>query len=112
TDSTSAVDAPDTSSTASNQAVSSQSGATDTDKNGLAWDARIHSSSKALNSDGTWRYMRGVDKDLIPVVEAELRGAVPPMAPVPDAPATEDVPPIPDAEEETAPPIPDAETDP
>jgi U5 snRNP spliceosome subunit len=43
------------------------------DKNGLPWDERIHSSSKNMNADGTWRYLRGGDVDLRATVEAELR---------------------------------------
>lgn len=45
-----------------------------TDKNGLPWDERIHSSNKALNADGTWRRRRGVDDDTVAQVEAELKG--------------------------------------
>jgi len=48
-------------------------GETALDKNGLPWDERIHSSSKNLNADGTWRYLRGGDTDLRAKVEAELR---------------------------------------
>lgn len=40
----------------------------------IPWDARIHSSSKELNKDGTWRKRRGIDDALIAQVEAELRG--------------------------------------
>lgn len=43
------------------------------DVNGLPWDERIHSGTKALNADGTWRTKRGVDKALVASVEAELR---------------------------------------
>lgn len=31
-----------------------------TDKNGVAWDARYHASSKALVADGTWRARKGM----------------------------------------------------
>lgn len=75
----------------------------ETDSTGLVWDERIHSSSKALNADGTWRTKRGVDKALVAQVEAELRGsdpeelerveeevkellAAPPAPPAPEAP--------------------------
>jgi hypothetical protein len=44
----------------------------ETDSRGLPWDERIHSSSKEKNKDGSWRYKRGVDKNLLPQVEAEL----------------------------------------
>lgn len=43
------------------------------DKNNLPWDARIHAASKAVNADGTWRQRRGVDRELVATVEAELR---------------------------------------
>lgn len=62
--------------------------APDTDKNGLRWDGRIHASSKALNTDGTWRMQRGIEKKLgapaIAQIEAELRGT-PATAPAPAA---------------------------
>lgn len=44
------------------------------DADGIKWDKRIHSSSKELNKDGTWRKRRGVDDALVKQVEAELRG--------------------------------------
>lgn len=76
----------------------------DVDAKGFAWDGRIHSSSKALNKDGTWRYMRGADKAEIDRVEAELRGAppVPPAAaadapPPPPAPIPAEALPVPPA---------------
>lgn len=54
------------------------------DNRGMKWDERIHASSKAINVDGTWRNKRGVDKDLLAQVEAELLGE---EAPETDAPA-------------------------
>lgn len=46
------------------------------DSSGLPWDKRIHSSSKAVNADGTWRKLRGLnDAALVARVEAELRAA-------------------------------------
>ncbi len=70
------------------------------DKNGLPWDGRIHSSSKNKNADGSWRYLRGVDKDLVGIVEAELRqltanDAPPPPPPVVEQPKADDAPPPP-----------------
>jgi hypothetical protein len=50
------------------------------DADGIKWDKRIHSSSKELNKDGTWRKRRGVDDALVAQVEAELR-----RAPLPEA---------------------------
>ena len=44
------------------------------DADGVKWDKRIHSSSKELNKDGTWRKRRGVADELVRQVEAELRG--------------------------------------
>ncbi len=55
-------------------------GAVTLDKNGLPWDERIHSSSKNLNKDETWRYVRISKEEDKPAfealklqVEAELR---------------------------------------
>ena len=81
------------------QADSSTSGVLD--KNGLPWDERIHSSSKNMNADGTWRYLRGGDVDLRATVEAELRAKLantetPPAPPAPPAADNgSDVPPPP-----------------
>lgn len=78
-----------------------------TDKRGMAWDGRIHSSSKAMNQDGTWRNRRGVDSSLLTQVEAALRGTpafvvppAPPVAPafvIPPAPPALPAPPAPPA---------------
>lgn len=68
------------------------------DKNGLPWDERIHSSSKNMNADGTWRYLRGGDVDLRATVEAELRAKLANAETPPAPPVTEngsDVPPPP-----------------
>lgn len=44
------------------------------DKDGLPWDARIHSGSRVKNADGTWRQRRGVnDPAMVKRVEEELR---------------------------------------
>lgn len=43
------------------------------DSAGLPWDKRIHASTRAKIANGTWRYMRAVDKELVKQVEAELR---------------------------------------
>jgi hypothetical protein len=48
------------------------------DSNGLPWDERIHSSSKALNADRTWRYKRGGDLEERKAVEEELRASLTP----------------------------------
>lgn len=79
----------------------------DLDKNGLPWDARIHSSSKAKTAKDEWKKLRGVDDALVAAVTAELLGkspaapaAAPAMAPPPPPPApaaAANVPPIPPA---------------
>lgn len=43
------------------------------DKNGLPWDARIHSNPATLTSKGVWRAKRGADDATVAKVEAELR---------------------------------------
>ncbi|MNZ24090.1 hypothetical protein D3C78_412260 [compost metagenome] len=48
---------------------------TDTDLNGVKWDARIHSETRSTNKDGSWRQKRGVDPDLVKAVLAEQMGA-------------------------------------
>lgn len=59
------------------QSIGQETDATTLDKNGLPWDSRIHSAAKTFNADGTWKYLRGVDREvLVPQVEAELRGEV------------------------------------
>jgi hypothetical protein len=46
----------------------------DLDANGLPWDARIHAATKTKDAKGNWKYLRGVDRDvLVPEIEAELR---------------------------------------
>ena len=55
---------------------------TDVDTRGYPWDERIHASSKALNTDGSWRYRRGVEKETINAVEMELKGFSEPTTPV------------------------------
>lgn len=44
-----------------------------TDKTGTPWDTRIHSSSRALVANGTWRLKKGVDRTLVESVTRELR---------------------------------------
>ena len=44
------------------------------DSAGFPWDARIHAQNKAKKADGTWKAARGVDKNLVDLVEAEYRG--------------------------------------
>lgn len=74
-------------------------GASPLDKAGLPWDARIHASSKGVNTDGTWRLKRGVDKITVEQVTAELRALMqipspgPQLVPAPPPPATAPPPP-------------------
>lgn len=53
-------------------------GSPDLDKEGLPWDARIHSDSRNMNADGTWRKRRNLEKSGVDVaaIEAELRAIV------------------------------------
>lgn len=44
------------------------------DSNGLPWDARIHSSSKEQNKDGSWRIRRNISPELVETVTDQLRG--------------------------------------
>lgn len=49
------------------------------DSRGLPWDDRIHSVSKALNADKTWRARRNMSdeqKAAVPGIEAELRASL------------------------------------
>lgn len=73
------------------------------DADGIPWDERIHSSSKAIVADGTWRKKRGVNEVYFGEVVAELQAAqegeptAPPAPPAPPAPevASAPVPPPP-----------------
>lgn len=92
--------APGTAPSESDSSASSSTGSVELDKAGLPWDERIHSSSRNLVADGTWRRKRGVDESLVQTVEAELRsipkaaGAGVPTAPsAPIAPVSAPVPP-------------------
>ena len=80
------------------------------DKDGLPWDVRIHASSKAQNADGTWRLKRGLAKDHLDKVTAELRQvmAIPSPASVPAPAAGPKLvpPPPPPAQTAAAPPPP------
>lgn len=64
------------------------------DKDGLPWDARIHSETHKTNAGGTWRYRRNLDPAVKAWVMAELRAAYPRQlgltvtAPPIDMPAT------------------------
>lgn len=45
----------------------------DLDKDGLPWDARIHSGGRAQIASGHWKKKRGVEPEEVARVEAELR---------------------------------------
>lgn len=64
------------------------------DAKGVQWDERIHSSSKAKISDGTWKLKRGVDKAFVSAVLAEQGVSAPTAPPVPQ-PIAAQVPPAP-----------------
>ena len=68
--------ADDNTDKAAAQAAFTPSATPDRDGEGLPWDRRIHSSSKALNADGRWRIARNVAPELIESVKAELRALV------------------------------------
>ncbi len=92
------------------------------DKDGLPWDERIHSSSKKKKNDGTWVRRKGVDKDSIPAIEAELKASVAgtlpttPEAvvipetpfPIPNGPTTNEPTPMPELAAPTLTPAPAA----
>lgn len=58
-------------------------GAPQVDSAGVPWDARIHASSKATVSAGTWRMKRGVDQATVDAVLAELTGQNQAVSPMP-----------------------------
>jgi hypothetical protein len=45
------------------------------DSEGLPWDSRIHSSSKAKVKNGTWKIQRGVTDETANKIKAEYRGS-------------------------------------
>lgn len=93
---------PEAAAAAQHAGTAAITGQAERDVNGLPWDARIHSSSKNKNGDGSWRNRKGVDKATLAKVEAELKATVaapatiaatatnlppPPVAAVPAIPA-------------------------
>lgn len=62
--------------------------AIETDADGVPWDGRIHSSSKARTADGRWRARRGVSDEAAAKVAEELKAAknVPAPTPAPETP--------------------------
>jgi hypothetical protein len=81
---------------------------TQRDGSGIPWDERIHSSSKAVTKEGTWRYRRGLDEYVKAAVETELRAK---YAAVPQGTTTPVIPvvsPQPQQIPQAVPPIPPA----
>lgn len=70
-----------------------------TDKNGVAWDARYHASSKAMNADGTWRARKNMSDAEKAEAEAYNKAgnapAVTPSLPAEPAASTQSVPAVP-----------------
>ena len=56
------------------------------DADGLPWDERIHSSSRAKLVDGRWRQRRNTPAETVKAVEAELRARLAPLPPTFAAP--------------------------
>lgn len=52
-------------------------GGSEVDSTGHAWDARIHASSHAVVSDGTWRLRRNLDPKVLEAVLAERAAMLP-----------------------------------
>ena len=64
----------------------------DVDKEGLPWDARIHSSNHKLTSKGVWQRRKGITDDEYTKVKNELLGVEPPLPFEVVAPAPQPVP--------------------
>lgn len=99
--------APITGATVTLPAVTSQatgSSGVDLDSEGQPWDVSIHSTGKTkLQSDGTWKLKKGVDKTLVDQVKARNAGLVSNVAPItppsnvvslPNLPALPTLPPV------------------
>lgn len=73
----------------------------DLDARGVAWDARVHASSKTKTKDGSWRARRGVDEVLLKEVESKRYGVTPKQVAeamaIPDVPGVPDIPAMPSA---------------
>lgn len=65
------------------------------DKNGLPWDARIHSSNHKMTDKGVWQRRRGISDIEFESVKNELLGLTAPVEPVqPQVTVTEPVAPV------------------
>ena len=80
------------------------------DSQGLPWDERIHSSSRELIKDGTWKVKRGTPPDLVASVRVELRKLYPAPSTVvaPVSPSAPTPPPVPAVVAPPPPPAPSA----
>jgi hypothetical protein len=74
------------------------------DSRGFPWDARIHSSTRSLCKDGSWKYLRGVTDEAKAIVETQigypivtegLKALIASNPPPPPAAAMQQVPPPP-----------------
>jgi len=45
-------------------------------KDGIPWDARIHSGNKTINKDGGWKKKKGISDDIYNSVVAELKAVM------------------------------------
>ena len=104
--------ADDNTDKAAAQAAFTPGATPDRDGEGLPWDRRIHSSSKAINADGRWRIARNVAPELIESVKAELRALVAAPVTVEHAGAATQSEAVPQAVAAIAPPPPPPTADP
>lgn len=56
--------------------TTAQAGAVELDKEGVPWDERIHSGSRALTEKGVWKKRKGVDDNLYRTLTAQLKAQV------------------------------------
>ena len=68
----------------------------DTDANGVVWDARYHASTRNTNQDGSWKALRGMDdatKAAAATYEASFANPAPaPAEPEPETESDETIP--------------------
>lgn len=68
-----ATSAPVADNTISTSTTTAPASNVELDDEGLPWDVRIHSSSKAKIKDGTWKLKRGLDAAYVEEIKAELK---------------------------------------
>lgn len=88
-----APSAPVAENTISTNTTTATASGVELDSEGLPWDARIHSSSKAKIKDGTFKLKRGLETDYVAGIKAELAGVmnIPAVAPTTPPPPQPDV---------------------